>query len=77
MHKFHNSRILQIFGSKVKKLRQGRAWSQEELGRRAGLHRTYIGSIERNERNISLVNIEKIASALGVPIDALIKNGEP
>lgn len=56
-------RILSHFGSQVKKLRKAKGWSQEELGIRAKLHRTYIGSIERSERNISLLNIERIAKA--------------
>ena len=57
--------ILRQFGSKVKKLRKAKNWSQEELAEKAGLHRTYIGSIERSERNISLINIERIARAMG------------
>ncbi len=64
--------ILKRFGSKVKKLRLERGWTQEELARRADLHRTYIGSIERHERNVSLVNLEKIANALGVDIKELL-----
>ena len=67
------SKLLKQFGNKVKKLRQAKCWSQEELARRAGLHRTYIGSIERSERNISLINIEKIAKALNVSITKLLK----
>ena len=65
-------RILKRFGNKVKKLRKVRRWSQEELAVKAGLHRTYIGSIERSERNVSLLNIEKIAKALGVNIKNLL-----
>lgn len=67
------STILKKFGNRIKKLRQTKGWSQEELGNRAKLHRTYIGSIERNERNVSLINIEKIAKALGVSIEVLVK----
>jgi transcriptional regulator with XRE-family HTH domain len=65
--------ILKHFGKRVKALRKGKGWSQEELAKRAGLHRTYIGSIERSERNISLINIERIANALRVKIKALIE----
>lgn len=50
----------------VRQLRGQRGISQEELAHLAGLHRTYIGSIERSERNISIDNIAKLASALGV-----------
>jgi transcriptional regulator with XRE-family HTH domain len=66
------NQILRQFGDRVKKLRKARGWSQEELGDRAKLHRTYIGSIERNERNISLLNIERIAKALKVQIKDLL-----
>lgn len=66
-------KILRQFGNRVKKLRKAKGWSQEELGERAKLHRTYIGSIERSERNISLLNIERIAKALNTKIENLIK----
>ena len=59
-------------GEKVRKLRKELGISQEELGFRAGLHRTYIGSIERGEQNVSIDNIHKIAKALEVsPKDLL------
>ncbi len=59
------------FGSRVRALRRAHGWSQEQLADRAALHRTYIGSVERGERNISLVNMEKIAAALGIPLSDL------
>lgn len=68
------NKILRQFGNKVKQLREKKGWSQEELARRVGLHRTYIGSIERSERNISLINIEKIAKAFKVNISDLLKH---
>jgi len=64
--------ILKKFGQKVKKLREEKGWTQEELAKKCGLHRTYIGSIERSERNVSLINIEKIAKALGVNTKQLL-----
>ena len=64
--------ILKAFARKVRTLRLDRGWSQEELARRADLHRTYIGAIERNERNVSLVNVERIAKALGVKAKDLL-----
>ena len=67
------SGILRHFGDNVKRLRKDKGWSQEDLAEKAGLHRTYIGSIERNERNISLLNIERIAKALGISIEALVR----
>jgi len=66
--------ILRKFGDKVKFLRLEKGWSQEDLGNRAGLHRTYIGSIERYERNVSLLNVERIAKALGVHIKDLLRD---
>ena len=66
-------RILKRFSDKVRRLRKSKGWTQEELAVRTGLHRTYIGSIERRERNVSLINVEKIADALGVPVETLVK----
>lgn len=56
------------FGRKVRELRAAAGLSQEALAEKAGLHRTYIGMIERAEKNITLANIEKIARALGAPL---------
>jgi transcriptional regulator with XRE-family HTH domain len=67
-----NSQILKRFARNVRYLRAQKGWTQEELARRADLHRTYIGSIERHERNVSLVNVENIAKALGVRARELI-----
>jgi transcriptional regulator with XRE-family HTH domain len=67
-----NSQILKRFARNVRNLRKEKGWTQEELARRADLHRTYIGSIERHERNVSLVNVENIARALGVQARELI-----
>jgi len=64
--------ILKKFGSKVKTLRLEKGWTQEELARRADLHRTYIGSIERYERNVSLLNLERIAKALKLNVKDLL-----
>lgn len=64
--------IVKKFGNKVKTLRLEKGWTQEELARRADLHRTYIGSIERYERNVSLLNVERIAKALSVNIKDLL-----
>ena len=64
--------ILKQFGNKVRELRRLKGFSQEELADRAHLHRTYIGMIERAEKNITLINIEKIANALEVKISDLL-----
>jgi transcriptional regulator with XRE-family HTH domain len=66
-----NSEILIKFGTRVRELRKLKNLSQEELAFRADVHRTYIGMIERAEKNITLLNIEKIASALEVSINDL------
>jgi len=63
--------ILEKFGEKVRDERLKQHLSQEELASRAGVHRTYIGMIERAEKNITLGNIEKIGKALNLPIDKL------
>ncbi len=55
-----------IVGENIRTLRQAKGWSQEKLAFEADLHRTYIGDIERGERNVSVVNVQKIADALGV-----------
>jgi len=65
--------ILIMFGDKIRELRKEKGLSQEQLSFKADLHRTYIGMIERAEKNITLVNIEKIANALEVSINDLMK----
>ena len=64
--------ILIAFGNKVREIRKDKNISQEELAFKANLHRTYIGMIERAEKNITLINIEKIAKALEVDIKKLL-----
>lgn len=61
-----------LFGNKVRAVRKERGWSQEELADACELDRTYIGGIERGERNVSIMNIAKIAQALGVKASSLI-----
>lgn len=57
---------------RLRELRDLQKISQEELGARAALHRTYVGSVERRERNVSLDNVERLAAALGVDICVLL-----
>ena len=59
-------RLLASFGNRVRALRLAAEISQEELAMRAGLDRTYVGGVERGERNLTLVNISRLADALGV-----------
>ena len=67
---------LQRFGERIRSYRRKKGISQEKLAEISGLHRTYIGSIERGEQNISLKNIVKIARALGVPAVELLQGVE-
>jgi transcriptional regulator with XRE-family HTH domain len=60
------------FGKRVREIRERKDISQERLGELAGLHRTYISTLERGQRNVSLVNIEKLAKALGVTMADLV-----
>jgi transcriptional regulator with XRE-family HTH domain len=70
----NSENILELFGSNVQKHRKERQISQEKLAKLAGVHRTYIGMIERAEKNITLRNMEKIAKALNVEIKDLLEN---
>lgn len=72
--KNHQSARL-TFAANLRSMRQGLGISQEELAELAGLHRTYIGSVERGERNISVDNIDVLAKALNTTAAALL-NGE-
>lgn len=65
------AQIQKHFGERVRELRKQKELSQEALALVCELDRTYIGGVERGERNISLVNIYKIAAALGVPVKEL------
>ncbi len=61
------------FGDKVREERSKRGYSQESFSQKVGVHRTYIGMIERAEKNITLVNIEKIAKALDMKLNQLLE----
>ena len=71
MAKKEDSAIKAAFGKRVRELRMAKGLSQEALAHVCHLDRTYVGAIERGERNVSLVNIEKIAVGLGVPLQEL------
>ena len=68
--------IVKQFGKNVQRIRQQQNLSQEKLADNAGLHRTYIGMVERAERSISLQNAKKIADALNVKLDTLLEDGD-
>ena len=61
-----DSGVKALFGNRVRQLRKSRGWSQEEFAHRVGLDRSYMGGVERGERNVSLENICLIAKALAV-----------
>lgn len=68
MAKPGQQQIKKRFGARIRELRKQKGLSQETLALVCELDRTYIGGVERGERNISLVNIHKIATALDVPV---------
>lgn len=68
-----NERIRKTFGKKLREIRKLKGFSQESLADAAGLHRTYIGAVERGEQNISLENIHKLAKALKTSPEELFK----
>jgi transcriptional regulator with XRE-family HTH domain len=68
------SGLNQVVASNLKRLRKKLGISQEDLAERCGLHRTYIGAIERSERNITLQTLEKIAESLDVSPQDLLKD---
>jgi transcriptional regulator with XRE-family HTH domain len=72
-----NNPILKAFGIRIKAIRLQRGLSQEQLGLIAELDRTYISGIERGLRNVSLINLEKLALALNVEPAELLKFSEP
>ena len=67
----HEDDIRKRFGVRVRQLRSERGLSQEAFADQAGLHRTYIGAIERGEQNLSLANIERLAATLGISLAEL------
>ncbi len=70
------SNINEEVGFNIRRIREERGLSQEELAALAGLHRAYVGQIERGEKNIGLKNLEKIAKALEVPVRFLVDVSE-
>lgn len=63
------------FAAGLRQARLQRGMSQEELAHLAGLHRTYVGSVERGERNVSIDNMERLAQALGLDVADLLPRG--
>lgn len=70
------SGIQRRFAANLRRMREGRGWSQEALAERADLHRTYVSGLERGTRNPTIVVVGKIARALGVDAAELMKGGK-
>jgi transcriptional regulator with XRE-family HTH domain len=68
--------LLVAIGNTVRHFRKKKGVSQEDLAEAAGLHRTYVGMIERGEKNITVLSATRIAKALGVSLSALIRASE-
>lgn len=68
-----SSNARRVFAQRLRQIRQIKRLSQEELADIAGLHRTYVGSVERSERNISIDNMERLAKALEINIIELLR----
>lgn len=62
-----------MFGENLRRQRKAMGISQEDLADKAGLHRTYIGSVERGERNVSIDNIERLANAVASTVQQLLQ----
>jgi len=67
----YTSRILQALGRRIRELRTERGYSQEAFADLCGVHRTFMGTVERGESNLSFSNIAKVATTLGVPLSTL------
>ena len=68
---------LQIFGLRLVELRKAKSWSQERLSLESGVARSYLGGVERGERNIAVLNIYRLAKALGVTPAKLLEPPTP
>ncbi|MFT6428192.1 MAG: transcriptional regulator with XRE-family HTH domain [Brevundimonas sp.] len=68
--------LRRVVASNVKRLRRERGFSQEDLGAASGLHRTYVGSVERAERNVSLDSLCALAAGLAIEAWQLLCSGE-
>ena len=76
MGKRKKADVRERFGDAVKSRREELGLTQEELAEQAGIHRTYLSDVERGGRNLSLVNIERLAAALKVALDELFRRVE-
>jgi transcriptional regulator with XRE-family HTH domain len=68
--------LLKIFGQRIRELRTERGYSQEAFADKCGVHRTFMGTVERGESNLSFQNIHKVAATLGISLSALFQDIE-
>jgi transcriptional regulator with XRE-family HTH domain len=68
--------LLREFGRRVRELRQSQGFSQEAFADKCGVHRTFMGTVERGESNLSFSNIARVATTLGVPLSVLFRDLE-
>ena len=68
----YDTNLLNALGKEVRTLRESQGLTQDGLAQKATLHRTYIGSIERGERNMTLMNLKRLSYALGISVASLI-----
>jgi ribosome-binding protein aMBF1 (putative translation factor) len=69
----HRHQIQRQLGDRIRKLRQRKGWSQEEFGAISGIHRTYIGAVERGEKNLTIVTLHTIAKTLDTSLVQLFR----
>jgi transcriptional regulator with XRE-family HTH domain len=72
-----DKRFLQALGDRIREIRTEAGMTQEELGKKCDLHRTFIGSVERGERNVSILNLKQIARFLKTPLASLFDDAPP
>lgn len=70
-----DQRFLRELGERIRQTREARGLTQAQLGQKCELHRTFIGSVERGERNVSILNLRHIARALRIPLTQLFNSG--
>lgn len=66
--------LMKIVGERLRNIRKEKGYSQDELAHLAGLHFTYLGKIERTEKNVTIESLEKVTSALGISLEELFRS---
>lgn len=71
----HDDDFLKWFGGRLREIRRQKGLSQEELAELAGIDRTYVGGVERGERNLSVLNVKRLSDALGINVKDIFDDG--